>query len=342
MNADPNPGKINNQLNENISSTSVSLGKLINQLKNQSKTDGQSTSSKTSNSSDPKKLSKFKDLYSKLESGQVTSEAFRSQVLEEMKITPQFDKVLHDPHRSYKELVKTLDISRKPVSAEYFDSRKQGTVISSTALTTVKTQPKLKVNMDELNGKIKDYAQGFTSRSDFLGYLQEKNIPVSNDLEKHIREHEETKSVPFYNFGKSIYTSLSESDNVGTLIGSPNKKNPNSYRFVHKANMGKGNPETKEKMKEENLKRELDKLGGGVYLTHKKKLEPKVVHNGELTVWDPNCAEMQKSKTLSHLQHHDIFGWNGNDEAAAVSRKAAIVQKASMNSGDIIKWQSRE
>lgn len=339
MNADPNPGKINNQINENISTTSVTLGRLINQLKNQSKTDGKSTSSKTSNSLDPNKLQKFKDLYAKLESGQVTSDKFRSQIVEEMKVTPQFDKILNDPHRSYKELVKTLEITRKPGSAEYYDSRKQGTVISSTALTTVKTEPKLKVDMTELNGKIKDYAQGFTSRSDFLEYLQEKKIPVSSDLEKNIREHEETKSVPFYNFGKCIYTALSEPDNVTSLTGSPGKKNPNSYRFVYKPNMGKGDAVSKEKMKEENLKRELDKLGNGVYLTHKKKMEPKIVDNGELTIWDPENSDLRRTKTLSHLQHHDIFGWNSQQDGAPVSRKAPIVQKAAMNSGDIIRWQ---
>ena len=182
MNAEPNPAKINNQLNENISSSTVTLGKLIKQSKAQGKGDGLSTSSKTSKTQDNSSLLKFKDLYSQLESGKLTVDKFRSQVTEELKVTPQFERVLNDPHRSYRELVKTLEISKKTVNSDLVNTKKSSTIISSTALTTVKVPQKSNVNMEELNEKITNYAQGFTNRSDFVAYLNEKNIPVTSDL----------------------------------------------------------------------------------------------------------------------------------------------------------------
>ena len=339
MNAEAHPGKINNQQNENISSSAVTLTGLLRK-QNQVRPDGISSSSKSSKAVDPAKLQQFKDLYHKLESGELSSEAFKAQVKESMPVTKQFEKTLNDPHRSYRDLVQTLEISKKRPNGELFDAKKSPTVISSTALTTVKVPSKSKVNSEELNSKIKLYAQGFTNRSDFLAYLRENNVPVTQELEKNVRLHEETKSVPFHKFGQCIYSSLSESDNVTSFIGSPNKKNPNSYRFVNKPNLAQGDAASKEKMKEENLKRELDKLGNGVYLTHKKKIAANVVDNGELTTWVPDySADLKRSKTMAHLQHQDIFGWRGGDDSVPVVRKAAIVQKAALNSGDIIKWQ---
>jgi hypothetical protein len=339
MNAEANPYKINNQINQNISSSTVTLGRLLKQLKNQSKGDGQSSSSKLSTNIDSNKLQKFKDLYSKLEAGELTNEKFKNEVTEEIKVSPQFDRILNDPHRSYREIVKTLDISKKKGDSELYDTKKTGTVISSTALTTVNVPSKSAINLEELNSKIKSYAQGFSQKSDFLAYLQEKKVPITTELERNIREHEETKSVPFYKLGKCVYTSISENDKTNSLIGSPNKKNPNSFRFVNRPNLGKGDPVTKEKMKEECLQKELDKLGNGVYFTHKKRMEPKIVNNGELTVWEPDYSESKSSKTLSHLQHHDIFGWDNIKDDTTVVRKAKITQRAAMTSGDIIKWQ---
>jgi hypothetical protein len=338
MNAEPNPGKINNQLNNNISSSTVTLTGLLRQLKNQSYADGTSSSKSSRTAND--KLQRFKDLYHKLESGELSADRFRAQVTESLKVTPQFEKALNDPHRSYKDLVNTLDIGKKPGSTELYDAKKAPTVISSTALTTVNPPSAKKIDVEDLNNKITAYAQGFSSRSDFLNYLSEKKVPINGELEKHIREHEETKSVPFHKISKCVLSAISEEEKTSSFIGSPNKKNPNSYRFVNKQNFGKGDAATKEKMKEENLKKELDKLGNGVYLTHKRKMEPKVVNNGELTSWDPDWSnDLKKSKTMSHLQHHDIFSWRSGEEEAPVVRKANIVQKAALNSGDIIKWQ---
>ena len=340
MNAEANPSKINNQMNENISSSSITLGGLLKQLKNQGNNDGKSSTSRTSKNLDSKKLQRFRELYSNLESGTLTSEKFKTQVLEEMKVSSQFDKILNDPHRSYKEIVKTLEIAKTNNSSELFDAKQGKTVISSTALTTVPSASRTDINMKELNNQIKAYSQGFSNKSDFLGYLREKNIPINTELERNLREHEETKSVPFFKIGKCIYTAISEEDKTNSLTGSPNKKNPNSYRFVNKQNFGKGSAETKEKMKQETLKKELDKLGNGVYITHKRKMDPKVVDNGELTTWEPDYSgESRNSKTLSHLQHQDIFGWNNASDDAAVVRKGQIVQRAALNSGDIIKWQ---
>ena len=97
---------------------------------------------------------------------------------------------------------------------------------------------------------------------------------------------------------------------------------------------------TKEKMKVETLRKELDKLGNGVYLTHKRRQEPKIVDNGELTVWEPDYSSEKKlGKTLTHLEHHDIFAWNNAQDDKIVNRKAQIVQRAAMSSGDIIRWQ---
>jgi len=128
---------------------------------------------------------------------------------------------------------------------------------------------------------------------------------------------------------------------VNSFIGSPNKKNPNSYRFVNKPNLAKGDAVSKEKMNQENLKKELDKLGSGVYLTHKRKVAAKVVDNGELTLWEPDYAtDLRRNKTMAHLQHSDIFAWGGSEQRDQVVRKANIVQKAALNSGDIIKWQN--
>lgn len=341
MKAEAHPGKINNQLNENICSSTVTMTSLLKQLKNQSRNDGQSTSSKTSKFSDQTNLQNFRDLYNRLESGEISKDAFKAKVAETTPINAQFEKTLNDPHRSYKELVKTLETKKKNVNGDLYDTKKSPTVISSTALTTVKVPTKSNLNTEDLNEKIKSYSQGFTSRSDFISYLQEKKVPVTDELQKNIRLHEETKSVPFHKFGQCIYSSLNESENVTSFIGSPNKKNPNSYRFVNRPNLGKGDALTKEKMKEETIKKEYDKLGNGVYLTHKRKIQTKITDNGELTLWEPDYStDLRKTKTMAHLQHHDIFSWDGSEKREPVVRKAAIVQKAALNSGDIIKWQN--
>ena len=339
MNAEANPSKINNQINENISSSTVSLGKLIKQQINESKADGRS-STKTSKNGDFKSLEKFKELYAKLESGALNNDKFKAEVTETIKVTPQFDKILNDPHRSYKELVKTLEVSKKRVDSDLYDTKQGRTVISSTALTTVNLKSKNDINLSDLNNHIKSFAQGFTSKNDFVAYLQKKNVPVTMELERNIREHEETKSVPYFKLGKCIYTAIGESNKSESLADSPNKKNPNSYRFVNRPNLGKGDPVTKEKMKVETLRKELDKLGNGVYLTHKRRQEPKIVDNGELTVWEPDYSSEKKlGKTLTHLEHHDIFAWNNAQDDKIVNRKAQIVQRAAMSSGDIIRWQ---
>lgn len=341
MKAEAHPGKINNQLNENICSSAVTMTSLLKQLKNQSRGDSQSSSSKTSKMSDQASLHQFRDLYNKLESGELTKDAFKAQVSESIPINSQFEKSLNDPHRSYKELVKTLETKKKPMNSDLYDAKKSSTVISSTALTTVTVPSNSKLNTEDLNDKIKSYSQGFTSRSDFLSYLQEKKVPITDELQKNVRLHEETKSVPFHKFGQCIYSSLNESENVTSFIGSPNKKNPNSYRFVNKPNLAKGDAVSKEKMNQENLKKELDKLGNGVYLTHKRKVNAKIVDNGELTLWEPDYAtDLRRNKTMAHLQHHDIFSWGGGEQREQVVRKANIVQKAALNSGDIIKWQN--
>ena len=342
MNAEANPSKINNQLNGNVSASPITLGGLLKQqLKSQGRGSTASSTSKTTANAETKRLQRFQELYSSLESGALTTDKFKSQVLEEIKVTPQFEKMLSDPHRSYKEMVKTLDLSKKATNYDLFDAKQGKTAISSTALTTVSSQTKKDgVDLKELNTHIKAYAQGFSNSSDFLGYLREKNVPVSMELERNIREHEETKSVPFHKLGKCVYTAISEGDNTASLIGSPNKKNPNSYRFVNKPNLAKGDARTKEKMKEEAMQKELDKIGSGVYITHKKKMEPKIANNGELTTWEPDFGnENRANKTLSHLQHQDIFSWSNTCEGSAAVRKAPIVQRAALNSGDIIRWQ---
>lgn len=340
MNAEANPSKINNQVNGSISSSNITLGGLLKQLKNQTKGSSASSTSKSSKNLDTKKLERFQELYSGLESGKLTNDKFKTQVMQEMKVSSQFEKTLNDPQRSYKEMVKTLDLSKKPANCDLFDAKQGKTVISSTALTTVPSDSKKSIDTKELNGQIKAYSQGFSNSSDFLSYLRGKNILISMELERNIREHEDTKSVPFHKLGKCVYSALSESDNVSSLIGSPNKKNPNSYRFVNKPNLGKGNVQSKEKMKEEALQKELDKLGSGVYLTHRKKNAPKIISNGDLTSWEPDYSnEAKMSKTLSHLNHQDIFAWGRSNDDSAVVRKAQVPQRAAMNSGDIIRWQ---
>lgn len=294
MKAEPDPLKINNQYNDRISGSSLTLGKLIKSLK----TDSNVSSRSSTTSIGAEQLQKFKDLYQSFESGQLSKDKFTQSIRDDpnFKYNDKFAKVLENPHRSYTEVLNTIrapQASSEPTG--YFQTAKTQSFINSRSLSTIGSQrltrPKVEnfesaikdVNYDELTDKIKLYSSGGLERNEFMGYLNEKNIPISQELERNVREHETTKSVPYHKIGRCIYNILNQSESTTKLTGNPNQKDPNSFRFLNNPNLGRGDPVSKEKMKEELLLKELDKVGTGAYLTHRGKAKPSFIDNGDLT-----------------------------------------------------------
>ncbi|CAG9324311.1 unnamed protein product [Blepharisma stoltei] len=349
MKAEPNPNKINNQFNDRVSSSNLTLGRLLKQLKAESTTS--SRSSTTSLCGD--QLLKFRELYQNLESGSLTKDKFSQAIREDPQFKPnnKFDKVLENPHRTYTELLNTVRAPQETTQSGFFDNPRCQRFLSSSSLTTLGSQrltkPKIEnpessirdVNYDELSDKIKLYSCGGMDRSEFMNYLSEKHIPITLELERDIREHETTKSVGYQRIGRCIFNSLNQDEATTRLAGNPNQKDPNTFRYLSNPNVVQGTPVTKEKMKEELLQKEYDKVGTGMYVTHKGKAKPTYQDNGELTVWNPEKKVQTEVKELDHLKSSDFFTWQGDVEDNSVSRKAKIDHVAAQNSGNFIGWR---
>lgn len=347
MKAERNPYKINNREHENISNSTVSLAKVLRQLKTQG------TGSKTSSTStfQSEKLSKLRSLYENLESGRLSSQKFTEKVQEDCGIKPteQFYKTLENPNRNYTKLLRSLGETPKAKQDDYYSNPKTQRILSSTSLTTLGSQkleakhssevvPALKVDWDSLTQRIKAYSKGNLSKDGFCEYLTENNIPISSELEKNIREHESCNSVPFQKIGKSIYNSLYESEQTSRLAGSPHKKDPSTFTFLNGQKV-QSNPVHKEKMKEELLKKELDQVATGQHLVHRRKAQPSFKDNGEITAWSSQEVNLPKpKKKQDHLKHSNIFSWNSEQLETPNSRKARITQRAALDSGNIINW----
>ncbi len=230
---------------------------------------------------------------------------------------------------------------------ELYDNPKGQKVRSSTELTTLAGRPtaqgdKKPVNTEELSSSVRLFAQGALTQDQFRGYLELHSIPVNPELNRYIRLHSETQSVPYNTLSRVLLNSLSQEDKTNRLAGDPQHKDPNSYRYLNNSTRPTGTPATREQMKDELLKQELDKLGG-IYMDHKRRIQPKAQDHEDLTMWKPEAQEMPRAVKGYHreLEHHDIFGGDGapqHEVDPPVSRTARL--QGTTGNGNIITWGS--
>lgn len=224
MKAEPNPSKvtsrqINNQFNDKVNSTHESLAKVLRRLKSDTNLGRSSTAS----SIIPEKLERLRDVYNHYDTGLISKQQFQSSLRDDFQIpvTEDLDKVLSAGDRSYKKLLTKIGISgRSSASGDFFINPRPQTVRNSCDLTTIASarlqkekieapdMPSIDVDYDNLSKTIQSYSTGQISSGEFREFLYQNNIPITSNLDKHMRIQDETRSVPFHTIGKDVYTAL--------------------------------------------------------------------------------------------------------------------------------------
>ena len=337
MKAQADPTKINNKPASASHNGRASVATVMKQAHKGPGSAASSSSSALASSLDHPKI---RELYSDFETGKLTAAKFRQVLGTEMgiRVNPQFERVLGDPTRNYHKVIKTFEVPQKTAtSPEYFTSAQSQKVISSTSLTTLAGAPRTRAEIDEVRSLAQSYATGSISANQFQASLTEKGIPISNELQRQLNQHEMTKSVSYQSLAKTILGSASPQK----FSAKPEQVNPTVYKPIPSVSKVQTDAVSKHKSKVEMVNREYDKIGNGVYATHKKRAEPQIKDNGELWTWDADAKlEPARNKNQVHLEHHDIFHWQRRDITdSKVTRKFPATQRAAQNSGNIVTWQ---
>lgn len=333
MEAERNPVKVQNQSQAGAPQTSMSLGRMLRSLK--------------SDPSDPRgspehARNTFKSLYQQYDRGVLNRQSFETRLSEDLGIqmNPELRKVLDDPGRDYHSVAQVRNRQNLGVSlktqergCELYDNPKGPKVRSSTELTTMGgkrlsvpgngSQPS--INTEELSSQIRLYAQGRMRENDFRSYLAAHSVPVSAEMNRYIKLHAETQSVPYNTLGRVILSSVGNSESE--LAGN------SQYRALNSGPQSIGTAETREQMKSELLRQELDRVGS-THLDHKRRVQPSFKDTEELTAWKPETAPARVSlHSNPQLQHHDIFA---SSDPLPPTRPARA--RPGPSNGNIISW----
>ncbi len=180
------------------------------------------------------------------------------------------------------------------------------------------------VNTDELSNQIRLYAQGRIRESDFRSYLASNSVPVSAEMNRYIKLHAETQSVPYNTLGRVILSSVGSGE--PELAGNP------QYRTLNSGPQSVATPETRDQMRSELLQQELDRVGS-THLDHKRRVQPTFKDTEELTAWKPEEPPARPSlHSNPQLEHHDIF--SADPQPPARPSRARPVP----SNGNIISW----
>ena len=60
----------------------------------------------------------------------------------------------------------------------------------------------------ELSKSTKDFLEGRLSSADFLGQLQARNVPITPQIQKGVREHETSQGGQFRSLGQAVLTAI--------------------------------------------------------------------------------------------------------------------------------------
>jgi len=334
MEAERNPVKVQNQSQAGAPQTSMSLGHMLRSLKSDT-SDPRTNPEHTRNT--------FKSLYQQYDRGVLTRQSFETHLSEDLGIhmNPELKKVLDDPGRDYLSVAQVRNTQNLGVSlktqdrgCELYDNPKGPRVRSSTELTTMGgkrltgtgngTRPS--INTEELSTQIRLYAQGRVRENDFRSYLASNSVQVSAEMNRYIKLHAETQSVPYNTLGRVILSSLDNSESE--LAGNPQYRALNSgpRSIISTA-------ETREAMRSELLQQELDRVGS-THLDHKRRVQPTFKDTEELTAWKPETAPARASlHSNPQLQHHDIFS---SSEPLPPPRPTRA--RPGPSNGNIISW----
>jgi hypothetical protein len=88
----------------------------------------------------------------------------------------------------------------------YYDSPHVGTLHTSHQRTTLPASSDIKST--ELNNCIKEFACGNIETRDFQRFLNDRNIQITDELSRAIRERDVNNSAPFQKLAKAIYNSM--------------------------------------------------------------------------------------------------------------------------------------
>jgi len=256
-----------------------SLGKVLRELK-----------SRSSSSCSSEAAEGIHKLYKDFDTGYISNSEFCKQLQEDfaLQLNPDFNKVLTDPNRTYFRLLKSLGLSRKTYSKEkpYFSNPHSSRLIKTTQLTTLPSQaPK----HQDLYKAIRKYLSGKVSSEQFTEFLSLKQVPLTQEISRIIREKDSSNNCDFSKLGKAIFNAMNPAQEL-VLVSEelPKSKLSNSQ------------------INQELIRQELNTLVPGIPLTHKKRCKPPASDNGNI-LNPPSQPLSCRHKHLSHLQHTNIF-----------------------------------
>jgi len=88
----------------------------------------------------------------------------------------------------------------------YYDSPHVAKLHTSHQRTTLPASSDIKST--ELNSCIKEFACGNIATRDFQRFLNDRNIPMTEELSRAVRERDVNNSAPFQKLAKAIYNSI--------------------------------------------------------------------------------------------------------------------------------------
>lgn len=155
-------------------------------------------------------------LYKEYDTGLISRQQFVQSLKDDyaVNLTRDFDKVVTDSNLTYHGMLKVSTIqslgysTRRVILSDkvYFDNPHVGIIYTSQQRTTLPNSADLK--SIELNNTIKDYTCGNVDTEEFQRFLCDRNIPITDELSRALRERDINQQMPFQRLAKAIYNSI--------------------------------------------------------------------------------------------------------------------------------------
>lgn len=200
--------------------SSESLGRVIRRLKSQSSRNSVSTALSKSSQVSSNKLQVSNRLYEKVDSGKRSNRNIQTSMKgPHIRISLNDDKLLQTSiKKSAHDSTSSQNLHRRHTTL-FFGAAKDKPLISSTDLTTnwdensrnfysnlsPRSPRSSRVNISEL---VKEFVSGGLTEEELRSKLKNLNIPITDRLDKQIKEQGRSGTVPFYEIARELHVNL--------------------------------------------------------------------------------------------------------------------------------------
>ena len=303
--------------------------------------DSSSTASRADYRSE--RVQDFQKLYKSYEKGKIGQSELNERINDDIGITvsQDFERNLGDHSRKFSKIVQSLGLSQKKIqkSPEYYVNPQTPAARSTRELTTVAserlTQPR--ADTDEITHKLKLFASGDLTATQFAGYCARRNVQLDDKANKLIRQHEETASVPFTTLAKGLLPGV-ENKPPAKAAGDPNKRDITVFKGLNDKSSYQANPTHYAQARKEGIDREYSTLPGGVQYPKKKTAQPSYnKDNGNLTHWDKGSNDQGNvNKIRKEHVHQDIF--EHRTQSSAPQECKSIRHNIDLKGSNFMSW----